>query len=75
MRTIEQADGTVWDVAVGKESYSGLVLLFTPRRGAGVWRRAMPEWSTHAEAEDALRGMEDAILHDLLAEAVEAGPG
>jgi hypothetical protein len=75
MRTIEQADGTVWDVAVGKESYSGLVLLFTPRRGAGVWRRAMPEWSTQPEAEDALRTMEAALLHDLLAEAVEAGPG
>jgi|GEM_PF-2952837 len=75
MRTIEQADGTVWDVAVGKESYSGLVLLFTPRRGAGVWRRAMPEWSTQPEAEDALRAMEDALLHDLLGEAVEAGPG
>ncbi|SFD48254.1 hypothetical protein SAMN05660831_01753 [Thiohalospira halophila DSM 15071] len=75
MRTIEQADGTVWDVAVGKESYSGLVLLFTPRRGAGVWRRAMSEWSTQPEAEDALRAMEEANLHGFLEEAVEAGPG
>ncbi|MFP4131819.1 hypothetical protein [Thiohalospira sp.] len=75
MRTIEQADGTLWEVAVGKESYSGLVLLFTPRRGAGVWRRPMPEWSTQTEAEDALRAMGDARLHELLMEAAEAGPG
>ena len=75
MRTIEVADGGVWDVAVGKESYSGLVLLFTPRRGAGVWRRAMPEWSTQPEAEDALRVMHESTLHAMLDEAVEAGPG
>ena len=74
MRTIEQADGTLWDAAVGKESYSGLVLLFTPRRGAGVWRRPMPEWSTQPEAEDALRAMAEGHLRDLLADAVEAGP-
>lgn len=74
MRTIEQADGTLWEAAVGKESYSGMVLLFTPRRGAGVWRRAMPEWSTQSEAEDALQAMTEEQLHDLLADAVEAGP-
>ncbi len=61
MRSIEDHNGVTWDVAVGKESYGAMVLLFFRRRDNDI-RRLPIEVGSRLEAERLLRTMSDEAL-------------
>ena len=76
MRSIEDHAGVTWDVAVGKESYGSMVLLFS-RRGQREVRRVSIAASSRLQAERMLHDFDrDALRSKLDAAALsEPGPG
>ncbi len=68
MRSIEDHAGVVWDVAVGKESYGAMVLLFF-RRGDDEIRRISIDASSRLEAEGMVRALDADALRSRLAAA------
>ena len=64
-RQIVDAEGTAWEVSVGREAYGMQVLLFFPSGGAGI-RKAMLAASTGLEAQHELDAMDDAALRERL---------
>jgi hypothetical protein len=65
MRSFHDDDGHVWDVTSGRESWGGLVLLFSQRAGSEV-RTAMLGSETMIEAEQELAELSDAELRERL---------
>lgn len=65
MRTIEDRSGAAWDVAVGKESYGTMVLLFS-RRGARNVRRITVDAISRMQAETLLRELSTVALLEKL---------
>lgn len=61
LRTIQDHDGKVWDVALGKESYGVRVLLFSSRHAAEV-RKCVMEASTQLDALEELVKLTDEEL-------------
>ncbi len=70
MRTIGDADGRLWDVAVTQASYGLHYLVFASRQGDDVRKSALAA-STSADAEQELGGLSDS---ELLARLQEAEP-
>jgi hypothetical protein len=68
MRSILDQAGVTWDVAVGKESYGNMVLLFSRRDHEEV-RRAEISASSRLEAERMLRAFDPDSLRSKLAAA------
>lgn len=68
MRSFTDEQGRHWEVAVGKESYGTLVLLFTARRN-GELRRAALGSASRVEAEGELAGLSEDALRTQLAAA------
>ncbi|MDX1528308.1 MAG: hypothetical protein R3337_06740 [Gammaproteobacteria bacterium] len=70
MRSIEDQTGVVWDVAVGKESYGSMVLLFF-RRDDDEIRRISIDANSRLEAEAMMRALDaDDLRSRLLAASV-----
>ena len=67
MRTFRY-DGEMWDVALGRESWGTLVLLFAPARGGDV-RKSVLTAETSLAAETELGAMTDDELRGRLASA------
>lgn len=68
MRTLLDAAGRVWDVAVGDGSYGNVHLIFAVR-GANDIRMRLLEQSSRFEAEQMLLRLSAAELEALLARA------
>lgn len=68
MQTVEDKNGDTWQVAVSKESYGTLFLLFC-RTQDNVCRRYMVTEETLLSAEQALSNMPRAVLLEKLAAA------
>ncbi len=69
MRQLTDRSGSVWDVAVGRESYGMQVVLFFPRGGGAICKSALRA-DTRLEAEIELDGYDDEELLFLLERAV-----
>ncbi len=65
MRSIDDSAGVTWDVAVGKESYGSMVLLFS-RRGSREMRRVSIEANSRLEAERMLSAYDAQALRSKL---------
>jgi hypothetical protein len=63
------ADGTEWDVVVGRESWGTVVAMFVPRKGNAPPRQAVMDTSSSEEALTLLRNMSQRELQDLLDKA------
>lgn len=74
MRTLTDAAGQHWDVAIGEESYGTLRLIFAERMGGGLRSHELALHS-RLEAEQFLLGLTEESLRALLAGAVEWRPG
>lgn len=72
MRSIEDRSGVTWDVAVGKESYGGMVLFFC-RRGEHEVRRLAIEANSRLEAERMLYAFDPESLRSKLESASALG--
>ncbi|HET9679031.1 MAG TPA: hypothetical protein VFP95_00550 [Gammaproteobacteria bacterium] len=68
MRTVEDHQGASWQVAVSKESYGALFLLFC-RDSDNQCRRYIVNEETLLQAEQALVNMTQTALQDALSEA------
>lgn len=68
MRTVTDEAGRVWDVAVGKESWGTLVLLFSSRNGEPP-RRFVLGVDTAFDASRELASLTEAELRERLASA------
>ncbi|HEX9626213.1 MAG TPA: hypothetical protein VGA00_04685 [Acidiferrobacterales bacterium] len=68
MRTIQDAEGRIWDIAVGKESYGVRVLIFSVRGVRDIRKHAMAAGSTLAATQE-LESLSDAELRVLLGRA------
>jgi hypothetical protein len=68
MRTIKDAEGRIWDIAVGKESYGVRVLIFSVRGARDIRKHAMAASSTLAAADE-LESLSDAELRARLGNA------
>lgn len=68
MRTINDPAGEAWDVAVGKESYGTMVLLFS-RRGAPEVLRLPVDANSRLEAERLLQALSVGALREKLEQA------
>lgn len=66
MRSFTDAEGRAWDAMVGRESWGGSVLLFSPRAGRDV-RVAPLAAETTREAEQELAELSEAELRERLA--------
>ena len=65
MRSFHDDEGHVWDVTAGRESWGGLVLLFSQRAGTEV-RTAMLGCETMLDAERELAELSDTELRERL---------
>lgn len=74
MRTLVDASGHQWDVAISEESYGTLRLIFAERRGRSLRSHELTEHSRLA-AEQFLLNLSDDDLQSLFAAAVEWRPG
>lgn len=72
MRSIQDLAGATWDVAVGKESYGSMVLLFS-RLGNEEVRRCAIEASSRLEAERMLSAFSLETLRSKLSAANTLG--
>jgi len=72
MRSIQDQAGVTWDVAVGKESYGNMVLLFS-RRDHDEVRRVEIGANSRLEAERMLRAFDSEALRSRLAAASALG--
>jgi hypothetical protein len=68
MREVSDANGQLWDVTLGKESYGTMVLLFS-RRDGGEIRKVILGSETPMAAEAELDSLGDERLRERLAEA------
>lgn len=71
MRRIQDADGRVWDVVVGRESWGAYFALFVPGRASREEpiRQAQLRALSADEAERKLEQLDDAELLELLGSA------
>ena len=69
MRTIEDDQGQTWDVAVGKESYGNMLLLFSQRVGSEIRKGEVLAASSHVDAAQELDAMSDDELRSMLNDA------
>ncbi len=65
MRSFEDAEGNIWDVSLGRESWGTLVLLFARRQGDEV-RKTMLASETALEAEAELDALTEEELRERL---------
>lgn len=66
MRSVTDAEGRLWDVTVGRESWGALVLLFSLREGR-EFRTAPLAAETTAEAEREMAELSPEALRERLA--------
>ncbi len=66
MRSFEDANGNIWDVSLGRESWGTLVLLFSRRQGDEVVRKTMLASETVLEAQGELDALTEAELRERL---------
>lgn len=66
MRSFEDADGNIWDVSLGRESWGTLVLIFAQRHGDEV-RKTMLASETALEAQAELETLAEEELRERLA--------
>ena len=71
MRTFESADGSGWEVVVGRESWGVCYAIFLPREGGGPPRQAMLKAASMQEALAELGALDDGELAALLEGATE----
>lgn len=71
MRSFSDADGTLWDVVVGRESYGIVVALFFPRAGPESPRQAHLDVSSSDEGNRVLRDLTDDALLGLFQRSEE----
>lgn len=65
MRTIQDADGRVWDAMVGRASWGAFQVLFVPRDGETGARQSQLDATSARQAERALAELSDAQLMEL----------
>ena len=84
MRRLEDANGRIWDVVVGRESWGALYAIFVPKAvsadGAEPTtspevRQAPLDASAYADANEELEAMTDAALRELLARSTPKTTG
>lgn len=66
MHSFEDADGNIWDVSLGRESWGTLVLLFAQRQGDEV-RKTVLASETALEAQAELETLAEEELRERLA--------
>lgn len=66
MRSFEDANGNIWDVSLGRESWGTLVLLFARRQGDEV-RKTILASETTLEAQTELDTLAEEELRERLA--------
>ncbi|QKT04640.1 hypothetical protein HUS23_12895 [Ectothiorhodospiraceae bacterium 2226] len=71
MRSFIDNAGQAWDVAVGKESYGNLVLLFAPRDEEGYVRKTVMGATSLIDAERELRTLTEQDLQRRLEHSEE----
>ncbi len=68
MRSFRDADGRGWDATVGRQSWGGLMLLFSLQRGAEVRTRLLAA-ETMLEAQQTLAALTEPELQQHLNES------